>query len=269
MTDNMNNMNIAYNRSQMMNMNMNMNQGGNQFQKSPKKNPSSGNVIDIMKKSNGQNRVMIKPKKKNVSSGTIVENIKRGNIEDEAEEEFEKFLERIGSELVSFIKTQKGSRYMQKYLNKITPDNINLLLSKICTSFKEIMTDSYGNYFIQKLTQCCSSHQRVVILMNVRIINNIQVSEEFLEIAVNTAGTHSLQSLIEIVNLEEEEVIIRKAVEPNILKLSYNSNGTHIIQKIITCFDERSRMFLNDYIIENLCKVCMNANGICVVKLFY
>jgi hypothetical protein len=66
-------------------------------------------------------------------------------------------------------------------------------------------------------------------------------------------------------NMEEEEILIKKNVEPHIMKLSFNPNGTHIIQKLITCFEENNREFLNDFIIDNLTQISMNVNGICVV----
>jgi hypothetical protein len=68
--------------------------------------------------------------------------------------------------------------------------------------------------------------------------------------------------------MKDEEELLRISIEKHILKLSYNSNGTHIIQKIISCFEEKDRKYLNDFILENLPKVCMNANGICVIKKF-
>lgn len=86
---------------------------------------------------------------------------------------------------------------------------------------------------------------------------------------MDSSGTHALQSLIEIMNLREEEEAIKKILnEEIILNLSLNSNGTHIIQKIISCFDEENRLQVNKCVIKNFPKLCMNANGICVVKLF-
>jgi hypothetical protein len=89
-----------------------------------------------------------------------------------------------------------------------------------------------------------------------------------LEIGNSPSGTHSIQTLIEIINTPNEELILQKCVEKNILKLSYNSNGTHIIQKIISCFSENRRIYLNEYILQNLVKICSDPNGICVIKKF-
>ena len=89
-----------------------------------------------------------------------------------------------------------------------------------------------------------------------------------MEIAINISGTHSLQSLIEIATMTEEENIINKMISPVIQDLSFDVNGTHIIQKVICCFNENSREYLNEYILENLSYISMNVHGICVVNFY-
>jgi hypothetical protein len=44
---------------------------------------------------------------------------------------------------------------------------------------------------------------------------------DFYLIACNSSGTHSLQSLIEIINMEGEEQLVKQAVKNCILELSY------------------------------------------------
>jgi hypothetical protein len=111
----------------------------------------------------------VQPKQKHVSCGVKQSHLNiLLNNEELEEDNFLVFLDKMNDNLTSFIKTQKGSRYMQKFLNKITPEEINLLLSKIQTFFKDIMTDSYGNYFIKRLIQSCSGVQRKFILENVK-----------------------------------------------------------------------------------------------------
>ncbi len=83
---------------------------------------------------------------------------------------------------------------------------------------------------------------------------------------MDPSGTHALQSLIEIINLNKNEKLIKEVlIEENIIKLSFNNNGTHILQKIISCFDEENRIKINKCVLGNFSKLCMNANGICVV----
>lgn len=88
-----------------------------------------------------------------------------------------------------------------------------------------------------------------------------------MEISMDPSGTHALQSLIEIINITKYEDDIRDILnEDNILKLSFNANGTHILQKIITVFDEEYRTVINKCILANFSNLCMDPNGICVVK---
>jgi hypothetical protein len=75
-----------------------------------------------------------------------------------------------GQEFIFFLKTQKGSRMMQKFVNKRSPEEIYAILEKILNFIKELMCDSYANYFIQKLFQCCTCNQRLEILKRVIII---------------------------------------------------------------------------------------------------
>lgn len=113
----------------------------------------------------------VKLPRKNYSEGVnqnLVSNIISDNFNEDSEEEFDTFIEKIGNNLIPFIKTQKGSRYMQKFLNKLQPEKISKLLFGLSKDLKEVMIDNYGNYFMQKLTQCCSSNQRMFVLQSVR-----------------------------------------------------------------------------------------------------
>jgi hypothetical protein len=60
---------------------------------------------------------------------------------------------------------------MQKYLNKLTFENINFLISRLGQNIAILMVDIYGNYFCQRLIQICSSEQRTMVLSNVDILN--------------------------------------------------------------------------------------------------
>jgi hypothetical protein len=88
-------------------------------------------------------------------------------------DEFEDIHELVGSissELWDYARSQKGSRNLQKLLNKIQPEELDFILEKIKDHFADLMVDTYGNYFSQKLIQCCSSEQRMFILNHVNIL---------------------------------------------------------------------------------------------------
>jgi hypothetical protein len=88
-----------------------------------------------------------------------------------------------------------------------------------------------------------------------------------LEIGCNSAGTHTLQNLIEIRRTSQESELLKSLVKVHMLRLAYNSNGTHIVQKVITLYEEDQRQDFNENVIKNLAKMSMNANSICVVDI--
>ena len=160
--------------------------------------------------------------------------------------------------LVNYISTQKGSRDMQKLLYKISPIDISSLIEKLSSFMTTIMEDKYGNYFCQKLIQNCSPEQRVEILKSVK--------DSFNEVSCHSFGTHSLQVLVEISNMENEQMLLSQCIEQNLLSLSCNQRGTHIVQKFFSsCSNEK--LLRNIYIIalSNFKELVNNPHGVCVL----
>jgi len=212
----------------------------------PKKMNSDSNLKDVIKKKD-QSKSLFKDKNE--------ENIQN---ENEGSSQLNEILSRKNFDLPEFIKTQKGSRIMQKELNTIIPQTLDRLIEILSPNLCNIMNDTYGNYFSQKLIQCCTAQQRLKLLQS--------ISKDFVAISVHPSGTHSVQCLIEIVNLKEEEEVIKEAVKNDILKLAYDSNSTHVLQKAILIIDEQNREHINKIVLENLHNFVLDANGICVVK---
>jgi len=161
-------------------------------------------------------------------------------------------------DLVKFIKGPKGSRWLQKELNSISPENLEELINKISPHLSQIMNDTYGNYFSQKLIQSCTAQQRLTILKS--------ISKELVNISMNNAGTHSIQCLVEIINLREEEEIIKDSIKHDILKISYDINSTHVMQKIVLIIAEENREYITHMCLKFLPKMVLDPNGICVIK---
>lgn len=163
-----------------------------------------------------------------------------------------------GITLTQYIKTQRGSREVQKLLYKISPNDISTLIQFLSSTMNELMTDKYGNYFCQKLIQNCSPEQRIEILKSVK--------ENFNEISCNCFGTHSLQVLVEIANMENEQELLGECIEKNLLNLSCDQRGTHIVQKFLSsCSNEKFQKKLHDIIINNFINLVNNPHGVCVL----
>lgn len=50
-----------------------------------------------------------------------------------------------------------------------------------------------------------------------------------LEISCDKKGTHSMQCLIEMINMPEEEEELKNGIQDHIIDLAFDSNGTHVL----------------------------------------
>lgn len=114
-------------------------------------------------------------------------------------------------QIVAFAKNQQGSKYLQRVLAKASPDVLEFIVVEVGDNLHELMVDSYGNYFCQKLLQSSSSKQRVYLLK--------KISPYIINIACDKRGTHSMQSLIQLMNMDEEEKTLEEALEEHIINL--------------------------------------------------
>jgi hypothetical protein len=277
-TNNMNNLNISYGNNQNYSdfSSNQQQQQNNSYQTSDAFYAfEQHSSIDSLNNSNisldeGSNFFMLRPTPKKTHSDKnlkINKNVETGmkslfkekiDLSSSEEINLTEILANLLFDIAEYIKTQKGSRIMQKELNAISPENLENLLLRICPHLTGIMVDTYGNYFSQRLIQCCSPQQRLQILN--------AIIKDFIMISCHNSGTHSIQCLMEIINTKEEEEIIKFSIQNDILKLSYDNNGTHVIQKVIAIVEENDRNYINQVLLENLLKLVFDPNGICVIK---
>ena len=160
------------------------------------------------------------------------------------------------------LKTYKGSIYIQELLQTINEKELNLLFHNLIPNISFIMCLDYGNYFFQKLVKKLNLAQRLSIYEI--------IEPNFIEIATNKSGTHSIQSLIECISTPIELIFLDKLLNKNRLILFLNENSYHIIMKIILEIDEDKRNNLNLFLVSNVEKIITNCNGaFCVNKFIH
>jgi len=116
------------------------------------------------------------------------------------------------NKLLNNLKSYKGSIICQSYIDSITNKNeLSLFLHKIIPHLCQIMCQDYGNYFFQKLIKKLNIQQR----LNIYKI----IEPEFLVIATNKYGTHSIQSLMDIIETPYEHYALNKLLSKNMLLL--------------------------------------------------
>ena len=131
------------------------------------------------------------------------------------------------------------------------------------------MTNLYGNYFIQNLIKNSNFKQINLIYT--------YIQKDYVYIAKDYSGTHVLQKLLDYNknlldnnisnnNIKILEKIILSSIIDKEIEMAFHTNATHVLQKIILTIPEQNRQYLNEKIYSNLIDLCLDSNGICLVK---
>eukprot|EP00742_Colponemidia_sp_Colp-10_P000746 GILJ01000810.1.p1 GENE.GILJ01000810.1~~GILJ01000810.1.p1 ORF type:complete len:1060 (+),score=180.51 GILJ01000810.1:230-3409(+) len=160
--------------------------------------------------------------------------------------------------LLAMAKTQNGSRYVQRQLSRAGPEDVEFIFNEIREGIADLMTDSYGNYMCQRMFQSCSANQRLQLLQT--------MSPRMVDVACDRRGTHALQTLIELVNMQEEEQVLIDSLTGHVITLSMNAQGTHVVQRILLCLRESSCYFIFEPVLDNMLDIGHSAHGLCVIK---
>jgi hypothetical protein len=115
-----------------------------------------------------------------------------------------------------------------------------------------------NNKFSQKLFELCNSDQRLIILNTIK--------DHFIEISFNKWGSYSLQSLIKIISLPEEQEIIKKCIEGRVYELAMDKQANFVLQKLILLFNEKGILSITNEIFEIFSHLIYNSNGIGLLK---
>ena len=163
--------------------------------------------------------------------------------------------------LLCNLKTYKGSIISQALIDNIEEkDELSIFFNNLIPCICQIMCLEYGNYFFQKLIKKLNIQQRLIIYQI--------IEPEFLVIATNKCGTHSIQSLMDVIQTPHELFALNKLISKNMLLLFTDDNAYHIMMKMILDFPEEKRNILNIYLVMNIEKIIINVNGAFCVNKF-
>ena len=159
------------------------------------------------------------------------------------------------------LKSYKGSIISQAFIDNIDDqEELSIFFKNISPHICQIMCLEYGNYFFQKLIKKLNIQQRLSIYQI--------IEPEFLVIATNKCGTHSIQSLMDAIQTSYELLALNKLISKNMLLLFTDDNAYHIMMKMILDFPEENRNILNIYLVMNIEKIIINVNGAFCVNKF-
>ncbi len=164
------------------------------------------------------------------------------------------------NQILDKLKDYLGSVFLQNLLTTLDNKEISILLFTILSCINDIMCLEYGNYFFQKFIKKLNVAQRILIYQ--------KIESNFLSIAQNQSGTHSIQSIIDQIETPIEQEAFNKLLDKNMLSLFNDKNAYHIIMKIIIEKPENQRNNVNLFLINNIAKIAINPYGSYCVNKF-
>ena len=219
-------------------------------------NDVSINNVNIIQNDLTQNQMNSKNPKSKQGDIHVISKEKKISLED-----FIKYINNIQMPIIEFVCNSKGAIELQKMLEK---SGLDIKMYLIQTLKREgltiIMKNVHGNYFFQKLIKKLNIQQKLSIYQI--------IEPEFLVIATNKCGTHSIQSLMDLIETQFEYLALNKLISKNMLLLFTDDNAYHIMMKMILDFPEEKRNILNRYLVSNIEKIIINCNGAFCVNKF-
>ena len=219
------------------------------------KNFINDNINNIFKKKNNNDNICLNSCDK-LGNKSLNNNLDISYIED-----FLKYIKTLSMPLVNFLCSPKGTLEIQKKLGKAN-NECKIILIKLLDKegLTTIMKNIYGNYFFQQMIK---NTEEIIISLIISYI-----SPNFIEISKDSSGTFSIQALLSEVSSVKEIQEILNCIKNHEMEMAFNKNATYVLQKIVLLFPDIHRIYLNDIILNNFKELCLDCNGICLIKNF-
>ena len=186
-------------------------------------------------------------------------------------------IKNYNEKLILMIKSQNGSKSIQKKIEEKQNDFTSKLYEQIKNNLLEIINDQYGNYVIQKLVENCdkkiisSMLRKLSYSQNIdnKFFNNNIILNNLYEISINRYGTRALQKMLDNLSssMTEEDInIILKFCKGNVYSMIKDINGNHVIQSIIENIKNKDYLsVIYKEMTENIVNILKTKSGSCCV----
>ena len=166
------------------------------------------------------------------------------------------------AEIFLAFNTLKTTLVLQNCLTNSTKEERDHIIKELSGSFSQIIKNKNGNYYCKDFFKNCDKEQINIILNELKETISDDCIDEF--------GSHPIQTLVELINSEEEyKLFLSSFSDPEkILRASLNLNGSYVVQKIFVHIPEKYRMEFNINFAKFILILSVNMYGVCTVKKF-
>jgi len=188
---------------------------------------------------------------------------------------------------------QVGCRLLQQALDEDGPSAATAILNEGLTFWAEAMVDPFGNYLFQKILERITPEERVTLVSS--------VSTRLVNASLNLHGTRSVQKIVEVCAVDEENEedeegleegmeenkkeeeeestktkkkkkketaakLLTDALKPSAARLCIDSHGNHAIQRILLKLPYQYTQFIFDAVAASVEDVARHRHGCCVIQ---
>ncbi|RWW06590.1 hypothetical protein GW17_00030065 [Ensete ventricosum] len=176
-------------------------------------------------------------------------------------------LDNVIGQIHKLAKDQNGCRFLQKIFDEGNYEDIFKIFVEIIDHVVELMTDTFGNYLIQKLIKVCNEDQITKIICKISDRDG-----KLFQISCNQHGTRVIQKIIEIIKTQEQYSLIVSTLRPYIVSLIKNNNGSHVAQCCLQHLPDEHKEARNFYlllfeaVVANCIELARDRHGCCVLQ---
>lgn len=164
---------------------------------------------------------------------------------------------------------QVGCRLVQQALDEEGPMAASLILNEGLPFWGEAMVDPFGNYLFQKILEKVTPEERIMLIKS--------VSPRLVNASLNLHGTRSVQKVVELCSMDEQNGfpstgeesaadILTASLSPAAARLCIDSHGNHVIQRILLKLGPKHSKFVFDAVAASVGDVARHRHGCCVIQ---
>jgi len=167
-------------------------------------------------------------------------------------------IDQVVGQIFTMCKDQHGCRFLQKKLDEMNNQTVEIIFIEVSANFAELMTDPFGNYLCQKLLEHCDEERRFLLIRN--------VSNDLVRISQNMHGTRAVQKMIECLKNPMEVRLVTRGLKPAVVPLIKDLNGNHVIQRCLNYLSAEDNQFIYDAVAGHCVEVATHRHGCCVLQ---
>ena len=157
----------------------------------------------------------------------------------------------------TICKDQTGCRLLQKKIDE-QPEIASKILNVCFEKIIEIITDSFGNYLVQKLYDYMNEEKFLQLIALIKF--------DIYHICINSFGTRAIQKLIDYLNNDNLINNFINMIKPIVKGIIVDINGSHILLKLLDLKNKYVNKVIFDEIKENILSIAMHKHGCCVLQ---